>query len=293
MTLSVCHPHQRRLATRFGDTPDLVSLHQACIARYERFLGEFMDALEASNVAGQIEALDAYRVYAKEHENQHAVLNTRSKYYSTILEELPVLLTEDLVRARIEELGIQSTPLHLGAGKNCVIRIAANPDGTVFHERKLIDFALSVDADRLDRWVPLVGLEVKKYVDKTMFGSIMETFKSLQVFRPRTYYGFLVEDEARGQDVVTNSQMYRNEFLLTQQCRNASELHPTDQASYERFVEEIRRAISDGMSDLRPLELGVDVPAREAIPSAFASWTTGAFACAPEVPSHPRAWMTH
>lgn len=252
MSLSVCHPHQRRLDTNFGSTPELVSLHTACVSRYTSFVNDFKDALIAGNIAGQIAALDGYRKFAKDNELQHAVLNARSKYYSSIMEELPVLLTEDLVRSQVEVLGIQHTSLHLGAGKNCVIRIAANPDGTVFHERKMIDFALCVDADKLDRWIPLVGLEVKKYVDKTMFGTVLETYKSLQIFRPRTYYGFVVEDEARGSDIVANSMMYRNEFVLTKNNRQGSSIHPTDREEYERFAVEIRQAIEDGLSLLKP-----------------------------------------
>ena len=117
-------------------------------------------------------------------------------------------------------------------------------------EQKKIDFALAIKPYQDNNvWIPLVGLEVKKYCDKTMFGTILETYKSLQIFRPRTYYGFLIEDESRGKDVVLNSPMYSQEFILCG-VRDRDKLNPVRPKELKRFAGEISIAMIEACTNI-------------------------------------------
>jgi hypothetical protein len=252
MPLIIKHSHRERLlslqlATTKSSDQDSETV-KTCLIRYWEFYEDFKRCLADNNFVEMAFVMDAYREYAKNLERKHAILGERTKYYSSIMEEAPTIISSDLVSSLVDKLGLDKHNLFIG-GKPCTIRIAANPDGSYFHEEKNIDFCLAIDASGVSNWVPLVGLEVKKYCDKTMFGTILETYKSLQIFRPRTYYGFLVEDEARGKEVTLNSPLYRQEFILCG-VRNKSELNPVSPLQLEYFVKELSRAVEDALAFL-------------------------------------------
>lgn len=252
MPLIVKPPHEYRLKTlaeeNKSNEKNLVLVRQ-CQEAYESFRSKFMERFSRLDYVGMSSCLDDYRAYAKGLERKASIVGERTKYYSSILEEIPILLSRAHIEKLVSSLSLDSFSLLLG-GEECVIRIAANPDGSFFNEKKRIDFCLAIDAVGDSSWIPLIGLEVKKYCDKTMFGTILETYKSLQIFRPRTYYGFLVEDEARGRDVVLNSPIYQREFILSGGKRNRSELNPVSPCILERFAKELLMAADDSLNVL-------------------------------------------
>lgn len=252
MPLNVKSPHEYRLQTLADackEDEGLSTLVKACTEKYVCFRDEFLNAFSHSDFSKMATLLDDYRAYAKALERKGGVMNERSKYYSSIMEEVPVLLCRKRVETLISSLNLDSHLLVMG-GAECVIRIAANPDGTYFYETKRIDFCLAMDTAKNGKWIPLLGLEVKKYCDKTMFGTILETYKSLQIFRPRTYYGFLVEDEARSPEVVLNSPIFQKEFILCDGKRNRSELNSISVPNLERFSVELLKAAEDALNVL-------------------------------------------
>lgn len=254
MPLSVNSPHQGRLATLANANQDepLAGMIRACQTRYDGFRSGFLAAFDNGDYENMAALLDDYRNYAKSREKSEAILSDRTKYYSSILEEIPILLARDKATRLVSDLGLENHNLKMG-GVDCVIRIAANPDGSCFHEKKRIDFCLAINTapnGAGGNWIPLIGLEVKKYCDKTMFGTILETYKSLQIFRPRTYYGFLVEEEARASDVVLNSPIYQQEFILCDDRRSKTDLRPVSPEVLKHFTAELLSAVEDALNVL-------------------------------------------
>jgi len=233
MSLTVHLAHDSRLATL--SCPKNTRRNQGMLrelrCEYFGYQRDFRALVAEQDYDGMAQCLHAYATYAKELEGAPEVphvptlLTSKSKFYSSILEEVPTLMLlphlQDILAQRPD---LDGRAFHLG-GRDCAIRIGYSPDAQHFVERKRIDFCLSVHDPRLEVDIALMGLEVKKYVDKTMFGTILETYKSLRAFRPTTYYGFLVEDEARDADVALNSEMYTNEFILTGKKRCKTGLH--------------------------------------------------------------------
>ena len=252
MSINKHFAHSERLRTLQDKNGSAVFEY---IEKYELFLKEFNNEVKSGDYKKQIDILDDYLDLAKEHETEHekqkptGFLSSKTKYYSSILEELPALILSDKIDDLIVKYNLQNAKLHLG-GLDCIIRIASNPNGTEFREKKRIDFALAVNASEEDKWVPLIGLEVKKYVDKTMFGTIIETYNSLHIFRPRTFYGFLVEDEARSLDVVVNSVMYKNEFILSKKNRSKTTRNRIDLEEYKRFVTQLHLIADESLQSL-------------------------------------------
>lgn len=242
--------HQELLETQARKQPGSKDL-EACLAEYKTYQYGLAKALADSDFEQLALVVDGYLNFAKQVEQLTPTLGARSKYYSSILEELPVYLAKDLVEGlhrATPKLG--SKQLLLGDA-NCAIRVGVSPSGSQFCETKRIDFCLALYSPELSAYVPLVGYEVKKYMDKTMFGTVLETYKALQIFRPRTVYGFVVEDEARDADVRLNSPMYRDEFVLTGMPRSKKEdRNPIQAKSLEEFYKHLKASIESAFAAL-------------------------------------------
>ena len=223
---------------------------------YDNFLRKLIPDIDSWRISSATDTINGYMDSAKDYETtKGSIFGPRTKFYSSILEELPVHFVKSALDEKMANTPILSNFNIVVGGSECVVRIGANPDGSPFQEKKLIDFAVALRAGNIlggESYIPLLGLEVKKYVDKTMFATILETYKSLSVFRPRTYYGFLAEDESRGHDVIMNSQMYRAEFVLSgigrpddDSCRN-----PIISERLEDFIRSIRKESMSAMDSL-------------------------------------------
>lgn len=193
-----------------------------------------------------VSLLDDYMNFAKSKEEDKTV-TYKSNYYSSILEELPVLIVRNEVNdflSKLEDVGLNM----IIGDVNCVIREGRGVDVSRYTEKKRIDFCVALFENNGDP-VPIIGLEAKKYVDKTMFATIKDTFNELKLLRPKTFYGFLCEDESRSDSVILNSPMHGNEFILTDGKRSKSLRKPINEYSYIRFksrvVDELRRQIKE------------------------------------------------
>ena len=77
-----------------------------------------------------------------------------------------------------------------------------------------------------------------------------ENYNSLRIFRPRTFYGFLVEDEAISAEVVANSVMYKNEFVLSKNNRNKVARNNIDLEEYQRFSTTLCSTVEESLKEL-------------------------------------------
>ena len=213
------------------------------VSRYNLFVSEFVSAQVDKSPARQCSAISTYLDYAKELEAKYKALGHRSKYYSSIMEEVPVLMAEAYIKLHLSRItSPRPKSLLLGAGE-CVIRVVAGMDGNFVYDTKRMDFCFAVK--NLDNaWIPLIGLEVKKYLDKTMMATVLDTYKSLKNFRARSFYGVLVENEARSKDTIENSEMFLSEFVLTDVQRSrVSPQNVFDPDKFIYFQDKLKREI--------------------------------------------------
>lgn len=194
------------------------------LKRYEAFSDAFRRSIADADYKSASNIADAYMDYAKDMEEKSKALRgqgvplpfgDKSKFYSSILEEIPVLMMERETERLIKGTAIEGHDFVLG-GQNCIIRQCVTQNASFWSETKNIDFVFAAKIKgTLNTFIPLYGLEVKKYMDKTMFTTVMDTVRSLSYLRPRTNYGILIEEEARSPDVVLNSPLHRAEFVLS------------------------------------------------------------------------------
>lgn len=228
MSLKINYVHGQKLIT---DT----DYH----ARYLQYKNDCVS--NVSNPDKLAVILDNYLDYAKDYEkNNLDSVPVRSKYYSSILEEHPVLVFETHVTNLVANLQYN---FHLGS-EECTIFSGANTKCNRRHESKNIDFAFCVKTNEFPNPVLLVGYEVKKYLDKTMYDSVVHTHELLRTFRPSSIYGFMGEDEARGKEVIANSMMAGKEFILTGKERKGGDRHKINEDIYTKWHKYTLEAIN-------------------------------------------------
>ena len=212
--------------------------------QYESYKNNILSNLgnpsELSNI------LEDYLTYAKKVEKSSNDVTVRSAYYSSILEEHPVLVFEDKIKTLTANI---QGDFFLG-NCECVIFSGATVDCKPRFDTKKIDFAFAYKTDKFPYPVLLAGYEVKKYLDKTMYDSVVQTHEVLREFRPATFYGFLGEDEARGKEVILNSKMKNKEFILTNQPRNRDERNKIDSDVYSKWYEFTINEIKESLRHL-------------------------------------------
>lgn len=249
--LHVSYPHQRMLinSKKSPENKKNVVFIAERIVAYDVYVKMLRAALAVDDIVEMARVLNAYMDYAKAYELlKDTIWPNKSKYYSSILEEIPVHIVQNILEAHLKVSPKLTNDFYLGC-YDCVVRVGAGADGEFFQESKMIDFAIALKNTSFpgkELYVPLLGLEVKRYLDKTMFHTVEHTRRVLSEFRPKTYYGFLVEDEARAKNVVDNSTMYDREFTLTGRSRPATVKgkvqgrNPIEVDQLQRFVTSIR-----------------------------------------------------
>lgn len=213
---------------------------QDVLVTCDQYHANFTVLITQKNFAQLTVLINGYRdlIRAKQVEMVQNRQSKNSKIYSSILEEIPVLLTQHLM----EPLKDSPRKYHLGAQK-CLIRVCATPKLDAYKEQKAVDFAFAGYCIDLEQWIPLVGVEVKRYCDKTMHTTIVQTSRALADLRPTSVYCFLVEDEARGREVIENTVLVDREFLLTGLHRPSTDdeddydLNPFLQERLEHFYQ--------------------------------------------------------
>jgi hypothetical protein len=229
MSLEITYVHGQKLV------PD-----SDCYDVYLKYKSDTISNASDPNKLASI--LNDYLNYAKDYEiNNPNSASVRSAYYSSILEEHPVLVFGDHVTNLTSNLTYDFS----FGNKECVIFSGANTKCNPRYESKKIDFALCVSNKDYPYPVLLVGFEVKKYLDKTMYDSVVHTHELLRTFRPSTVYAFMGEDEARGKDVIANSMMSGKEFILTGKERNKGLRHQIDSSIYTKWYDFTKKSIEE------------------------------------------------
>lgn len=248
-------PHYNRLQTLKLEADLKVEVNDL----YQNFQNEFCNSVSDDDYASAAIILNTYMDHYKKVEENSKFLTgkektgnfgDRSKVYSSVLEEAPVLMMRDRITRMIRNTPLESANLVLGA-QNCLIRKCISPNGEMINETKAIDFCFAVEVKNSPQtFVPLFGMEVKKYMDKTMFGTVMDTVKSLAYLRSRTRYGFIVEDEARSSDVVLNSPIWESEFVLSKSQRAKKGRNPIQSTALENLHLTLELWASRSVADL-------------------------------------------
>lgn len=195
-------------------------------SEYIEYMHDVSTEIHQKDFEKAAQRINAYQAHLKSLKEYYpSAFPNKTNVFYTVLEELPLYGVFPAVKELLCEVAenIPERRFLLGSSKNSAIRLIADHRGVITVEHKDIDFALSVCTkfDEREILIPLVGIETKHYLDKNMFSSILETYRALQTLRPRTYYCFLAEIEARNTYAAKNSYMMGREFFLTNTTRSS------------------------------------------------------------------------
>lgn len=116
--------------------------------------------------------------------NKHGI-TSQSKLESTLLEELSVYLFKDLPEIKKNELDVYNKGIYAG--------LKINPDLSLDIIKKDVDFCIgkkvSMEIEHqspITLTIPIVSVEVKTYLDATMFGEVKSSSKTLKSATPNS-----------------------------------------------------------------------------------------------------------
>lgn len=132
-------------------------------------------------------AADEFNTYYMRIEDFSARYNisSQSKFVSTFLEEISCYLFKDLPSIRDNTFGVYNKGIYAG--------LKIDNNGSIAVIKKDVDFcigkkvSISIDAQPYaDLILPVVAVEVKTYLDATMFGEIKSSSKSIRSASPNS-----------------------------------------------------------------------------------------------------------
>ena len=180
-------------------------------------------------------------------------IKSQSKFRSTFLEEISTYLfmnVPDIVKDKID---IFNKGVYAG------MQIGSNLEVTVL--KKEVDFCigkkvdLSIDGKNYNIILPLIAVEVKTYLDATMFGEVQFSSKAIKSATPNARTYVLMETNQVGKEKIIAAR-YDNNLTEMFVLRKDTDV-PIKAAVLEEYYHEIVEAINEiGLST------SIDVPGR-------------------------------
>ena len=180
-------------------------------------------------------------------------IKSQSKFRSTFLEEISTYLFMNVPDIAKDKIGIFNKGVYAG------MQIGSNLEVTVL--KKDVDFCigkkvdLSIDGKKYNIILPLIAVEVKTYLDATMFGEVQFSSKAIKSATPNARTYVLMETNQVGKEKIIAAR-YDNNLTEMFVLRKDTDV-PIKAAVLEDYYNEIVEAINEiGLST------SIDVPGR-------------------------------
>ena len=202
-----------------------------------------------------MELLNSYYDFFAEYDSLHEkkiddIFSAQSKFRSSVLEEFLAILFQDIVNELLKD--VPDSKIELGAVKAYANLYFFSKDFTAFAQAPSIginvkdqDFAIyrnvkiSMDeATPIQTSVPVVAIECKTYVDKTMFEGAAATAEKLKAGNPYTLFGIVAETYEIDKSVIPAYSRIDQVYVLRKGSRTES-VKPIDSGVVERLVNDV------------------------------------------------------
>lgn len=180
-------------------------------------------------------------------------IKSQSKFRSTFLEEISTYLFMNIPDIVNDKIGIFNKGIYAG------MQIGPNLEVTVL--KKDVDFCigkkvnLTIDKKNYTIILPLVAVEVKTYLDATMFGEVQFSSKAIKSATPNVKTYVLMETNQVSKEKIIAAR-YDNNLTEMFVLRKDSNV-PIKSSVLEDYYNEIIEAIND-----INLSTSIDVPGR-------------------------------
>ena len=169
-------------------------------------------------------------------------ITSQSKFASTFLEELSVYLFKDLPAVKNGQLDFFNKGIYAGMKFVDGDEISQITKDVDFCIGKKINFSID-DAYAEDLILPVVCVEVKTYLDATMFGEVKSSSKAIRSATPnsKTYVLMGYKDLADDHIIAARQDASINEMFALR----ASRFDPIDPQALYEYWREIYDAVND------------------------------------------------
>ena len=162
--------------------------------------------------------INSYIQYCKELENEYnancklPIFRTRTEFYSSVLEEVFTRLLFSNEKY-ISFFKLNPNIDFILGPSNCLVKTA---NGTLETKNVDVGFAISLGTGN----ILLSGYDIKTYVDKSMYNGILQAKNEFKNYNNDTDYGFITLMESRNKSLVSQTEFFNNEFILSGEHRN-------------------------------------------------------------------------
>lgn len=186
--------------------------------------------------------------YLVEVENFSALNNitSQSKFRSTFIEEISTYLFKDLPLIKDDTFGIYNKNVYAGMKINNQMHIDIIPKDVDFCIGKKVELKID-ETQRLSIIIPIVCVEVKTYLDATMFGEVQYSSRQIKNASPnvKTYVLMEYNDVSKEKIIAARYDNNLNEMFV---LRNGSRRNliintPLDPEALLEYYKEISTTI--------------------------------------------------
>lgn len=173
-------------------------------------------------------------------------INSQSKWDSTFLEEISSYLFKDIPEIASGEYGIFNKKIYAGLKINTDKHIEMITKDVDFCIGKKVQMTLTGQPP-VDLLLPIVAVEVKTYLDATMFGEVKSSSKSIRSASPnsKTYVLMGYKNIANEHLIAARQDSTLTEIFVLQANENA----PFDQNTIYEYWKEINDTVANLSDD--------------------------------------------
>lgn len=220
---------------------------------YEETYLKYREQLESLNYSSKdinvfkkaAQTIDEYLIEV-ENFSKKMKITSQSKFRSTFIEEISTYLFKDLPRIKDDTLGIYNKKIYAGMKINNHMHIDIISKDVDFCIGKKVVLKID-DIQKLSAIIPIICIEVKTYLDATMFGEVQFSSRQIKNASPnvRTYVLMEYNDVAKEKIIAARHDNNLDEmFVLRNGSRKASiKSTPINAETLLEYYKEIERAV--------------------------------------------------
>ena len=213
---------------------------------------EFSD-LQRANFSVATNIFNNYYTELLAFSKKHGI-KSQSKFESTFLEEISVYLIKDIQEIKENKLGIFNKRIYAGLKIDGNHRIEIITKDVDFCVGKRVE--ISIDSQpKAELILPIIAVEVKTYLDATMFGEVKSSSKSIKSASPnsRTYVLMGYKNIADEHIIAARQDSVLNEIFVLRKNANS----PMDANVVFNYWQELEQSIK-----MIAMEDKISVPGR-------------------------------
>ncbi|MCR3922259.1 MAG: Bpu10I family restriction endonuclease [Firmicutes bacterium] len=210
-----------------------------------------IDGIEDASVCEKVRILNVYYNDVEEFERRYAI-KSQSKFRSTILEEFNGYLFKDLPEIKELQLDFFNKGIYAGLKIDHRGQIAILTKDVDFCIGKR--FVLTLDRQHLEVIIPLVAVEVKTYLDATMYNEVQYSMQTIKNATPNVRAYLLMERNEVKEDkiIASKADSPLDEIFVVRGRRD----HEIDDKTVYQFYSEVCTTLRTN------LKTGLKMPGR-------------------------------